>query len=80
MDLVVIHYWKVRFRKSDDNKWRMLVSDSNACSGVRLLRMVESTRSAIVLAGTSRPEELGGKCSSVKYSSALDPEYQGDNL
>ena len=40
MDLVAIQYCKVRVGMSNENSWRMPVSDSNACSGVRLLGMV----------------------------------------
>ena len=40
MDLVVIQYCMVRVGSPDDDAWRMLVSDSNTCSGVRSLGMV----------------------------------------
>ena len=40
VDLVVIQYCRVRVGSPDDNAWRMPVSDSNACSGVRSLGMV----------------------------------------
>ena len=40
MDLVVIQYCRVRVGSPDDDAWRMLVSDSNACSGVRSLGIV----------------------------------------
>ena len=41
----------VRVGSLNDDAWRMPVSDSNACSGVRLLGIVGWSRSAIVTAG-----------------------------
>ena len=35
--LVVIQYLMVRFRSTDNDAWRIPVSDLNACLGVRLL-------------------------------------------
>ena len=40
MDLVVIQYRTVRVGYPDDDAWRITVSDSNACLGVRLLGIV----------------------------------------
>ena len=40
MDLVVIQYCRVRVGTSDNDAWRMPVSDWNACSGVRSIVMV----------------------------------------
>ena len=40
MDLVVIHYQTVRVRSPGNYAWRIPVSDSNACLGVRLLGIV----------------------------------------
>ena len=37
---MVIQYFKVGVEASDDDAWRMPVSDSNACLGVRLLGIV----------------------------------------
>ena len=54
MDLVVIQYCRVRFGASNDEAWRIVVSYSNACSGVRLLGMVGGALSAIVSAGAYR--------------------------
>ena len=51
MYLVVIQYRTVRVGSPDDNTWRMPVSDSDACSRVRLLRIVGWACSAIVTAG-----------------------------
>ena len=77
---MVIQYCRVRVRTSDDDAWRMPVSDSNACSGVRSLGMVGRACSAIVPAGASRAEESGKICGGAKDPSSLAPEYQGDNL
>ena len=51
MDLVAIQYRMVRSGSPDNFAWRMLVSDSNACSGVRSLRIVGWERSAILTPG-----------------------------
>ena len=51
MDFVVIQYQTVIFGLPDNDAWRMPVSYSNACSGVRSLRIVGWERSAIVTAG-----------------------------
>ena len=40
MDLAVIQYFRVRVGEPNDNAWSMLVSESNAFSGVRLIGMV----------------------------------------
>ena len=51
MDLVVIQYQTFRVGSSDDDTWRMTVSDLNACLGVRLLVIIGWARSAILTAG-----------------------------
>ena len=51
MFLVIFHYRTVRVGSPDNNAWRMPVSDSNACSGVKLLGIVGWARSSIVTAG-----------------------------
>ena len=50
MDIFVIQYQTVRVRLPDDNAWRMPVSYSNDCLGVRLLGIVGWARSAIMAA------------------------------
>ena len=51
MDLVVIQYRTVRFRSPNDDSWRMPLSDSNACLGVRSLGIVGWEYSTIFTAG-----------------------------
>ena len=51
MNPVVIQHRTVRVGLPDDNAWRMSVSESNACLGVRLLGIMGWARSAIVTAG-----------------------------
>ena len=48
---VIIQYQTLRVGSPDDDAWRIPVLDSNACSGVRSLGIVEWARSAIVTAG-----------------------------
>ena len=59
MDLVVIQYQMVRVGSPDNYAWRMLVLDSNNCSGVRLLGIVGWLRSAIVTAGVVEQRNQG---------------------
>ena len=66
MDLVVIQYRTVKFGSPDDDAWRMPVSDSNTCSGVRLLGIVGWERSAIVTAGAVGQRNWG------EYAAALE--------
>ena len=80
MDLVVNQYFRLRVGSPDKNPWKIPVSDSNSYSGVRSLVIVGQARSAIVLAGAYQAEESGQRCGGVRKSSALAPEYQGDNL
>ena len=56
----------VRVRSPNDDTWRMPVSDSNACSGVRSLGIVGWARSAIVTAGAVEQRNRG------KYAAALE--------
>ena len=49
----------VRVRSPDKDSWRMPVSDSSACSGVRLLGIVGWARSAIVMAGVVDQKNWG---------------------
>ena len=56
------------------------MSDSNTCSGVRLLGMVGLARSSIVPVVASRAEDSGKRCGGVRKPSALTSVYQGDNL
>ena len=51
MGLVVTQYCRMRVGSPDYDAWRMPVSDSNACSGVRSLGIVGQARSAIVTTG-----------------------------
>ena len=66
MDLVVIQYQTARFRSPEEDAWRMLVSDLNACSGVRLIGTRGWERSAIVMAGAVGQRNQG------KYATALE--------
>ena len=50
MYLVVIHYQTVRAGSPDEDTWRIPVSDSKACLGLRSLGIVGLLRSAIVTA------------------------------
>ena len=59
MDLVVIQYRTVRVGSPDNNTWRMPVSDSNTCLGVRLLVIMGWARSAIVTAGVVEQRNRG---------------------
>ena len=65
MDLVVIQYRTVRVGLPDKDAWRMLVSDWNACSGMRSLRIVEWERSTIVTS------EAVGQSNQGKYTVTL---------
>ena len=65
IDLVIIQYQMVRFGLPDDDAWKMLVLDSNACLGVRLLGIVGWVRSAIVMTGAVGQRNWG------KYAAAL---------
>ena len=51
IDIVLIQYLMVRVGSTNDNAWRMPVSDSNTCSGVRSFGIVGWARSVIVTAG-----------------------------
>ena len=51
VDLVVIQYQTVTVGSTGDDAWRMPVSDSIACSGVRLLGIIGWARSGILTAG-----------------------------
>ena len=59
MDLVVIQYRTMRVGSPDDNTWRIPVSDSNACSGVKSLGIVGWARSAIMTSGTIEQRNQG---------------------
>ena len=66
MDLAVIQYWMVRVGLPNDDAWRMLVLDSNTCSWVRSLGIVDWSRSAIVTTGAVAQRNCG------KYAAVLE--------
>ena len=49
----------VRVGSPDDDAWRMLVSDSNACSGVRSLGIVGQARKPIMTVSAVEQRKRG---------------------